>query len=156
MRQPKYSKVSLYDIAGPHPLLEDLMRSLSENIYPCSLDAFSARAAAVLEIIHPIVLSRSNNKLFVIGGFRTWQLKLSENAEISDVPALVFSELEDSKLREWAAVDILGSALLMGLGSKPREQIHRLAALVDKESLVHIHPDLTSGRGIARLLRGAV
>lgn len=155
MKKARLVKVKLSEIFGPHPDVLDLMHAMAGNVNAWCVGNYSEEAVNALLRLHPIVLTRTQaGRLSVIGGFRAYQLAIAHLDAQSAFHALVFEQEEATQIRRLASIDFLGSPLLIGLGSKPQKQVERLCQSLSSIDLVAIHFDLTSSRGIKRLLRG--
>lgn len=155
MKKACLVKVTLSEIFGPHPEVSELMHAMAGNVGAWCVGNYSKGAVDALLQLHPIVLTRiEGSRLTVIGGFRAYQLATAHLDTQSAFYALVCDLEEAEQIRRLASIDFLGSPLLIGLGSKPQKQVERLCQSLSSIDLVAIHSDLTSSRGIKRLLRG--
>lgn len=155
MKKPRLMNVKLREIFGPHPELSELMRPLAGSRHAWCVGSFSEPSVEALTALHPIVLQEAEQHGYhVIGGFRTYQLATVHCEPDRPLRAMIYSGFSSNQIRQLAAIDILGSPLLLGLGSRPQKQVERLCQSLHSFDLKVIHPDLTSLRGIKRLLRG--
>ena len=148
-------KIKLSQITGLHPCVRQCAQAVSASLYQFPLDKFSYQTARQVLTLHPVVVVKSEAGSFLlVSGFRSYQLALAILESSSSIAVAVVRHSDADAIERMAATDLLVSPLLLGLGSKPGKQIERLRACLSDNHLQSIHPDLTSSRGVKRLLRG--
>lgn len=148
-------KLKIGEIAGPHPASLEAASALAGCSHKWCVHNFSKSSISSLLMLHPVLVQQDEKKQCrVIGGFRPYQLAVAHLRPESAIRVCAVSGLNNDEIRQLAIIDLLGSPLLLGLGSKPQKQVERLCALFHDHRLDEIHPELNSSRGIKRLLRG--
>ena len=155
MLERRLLKVKIGEIAGPHPKALELTPELAGCLHSWCIHDFSESSVDSLLMLHPLVVQQNEKKGYrVVAGFRSYQLAIAHLKPEQAIRVCVVSGLDGDEIRQLAIIDILGSPLLLGLGSKPQKQIERLCEAFNHSRLDEIHPDLNSSRGIKRLLQG--
>ena len=150
------TKIRLAQILGIHPLVTEYAQLVAGNLYTVPLEELSHEAAIYLLTLHPIVAVHSEDSAWqVIAGFRSYQLAIAKLDPSTSINVSCLKRVfSNESIRRIAVADIIASPLMLGLGSKPHMQVQRLCEGLSPTELADIHSDLSSSRGIKRLLRG--
>ncbi|SNY58631.1 hypothetical protein SAMN06297280_3450 [Arsukibacterium tuosuense] len=119
--------VRLNDIQAIHPAIQNAVATTANLIYASAPDDYSEPALHCLLVIHPIHVVKLEGKLYVIAGFRSYELaclRLSEGAQIT---CILHTSLASEELSDIAIIDIAGSPIMHSLGPKYVQQLQTLA-----------------------------
>lgn len=151
--RPSLRQISLASISGLHKEIEAVGLAFADSLHVAGLGNFSEQARFDFLELHPlhVVPASQNGHFELVAGFRSFQLAMS-GGDLRLVPACIHRGLTRERIRDFAATDLVGTPLLLGLGTRPQQQFVRICQQVDRERLSSISPELQSGRGIRRML----
>lgn len=150
-------RIKIGDILGLHADVVQLAQAVVDSQHGMALQHLSQKSLQCLLHLHPIQLAPVNqqNKFVVVAGLRSYQAAVVGLKSAHSVPALVYQQLSQDQIRALVAADLIGSPALISLGTKPQQQFERLCGHVGNDLANSVNPELSSARGIRRLLRGS-
>lgn len=150
IKVPSIRKFRISDLTGFHPLVRPIVTTLASNTFVSRFEVLSDHTVRSLLQLHPIHVVEDNKKLFVIAGFRSYQLSISR-IDDEKFPICFYREgLDESFILDLANVDILASPLIHSLGTKSAAQIEQIKNEIGQDNADLIAPGLKSTRAISR------
>jgi hypothetical protein len=120
-------EVSIKDIQGFLPDIKELVAETAVTMYASCPDDFSVDAVIALLDLHPIQLVKNDGALYVVAGFRGFELASLILSEEHPLRCFLHEGLSQAEAEFLATVDILGSAMMHSLGAKYVQQLQTLA-----------------------------
>lgn len=144
------ASICLSEIDGLHDSIADVASALSECSFASTAKGFSETSVADILKLHPIFVVRRKRQLFVVAGFRTFQIANINLQSTSKINCSVVQATDEEIIR-FAKTDILASSVVFSLSTKVAAQTKKLVNAVSSESAESIHKDFASTRGLTRV-----
>lgn len=145
----KLIRVNIKAIAGLHPAVVDMVDHTASIIYASGPGDYIELSLQYLLKLHPIHLTQSEGRFYVIGGFRSFELARLKLYPETDIECILHKNLAPQEPTLFATVDIFGSPLMHSLGAKYLQQLKALAKPFGNRTSIFF-PKMTS----LRRLRG--
>lgn len=151
IKVPSIRKVTIGELIGYHPLVQPIVAGLASSTFVSRYEVLSDNTIRSLLQLHPIHAVEENKKLFVVAGFRSYQLSINRIDDDEKFPVWFYREgLSESRILDLANVDVLASPLIHSLGTKSASQIEILKSRIGQDNADSIAPGLKSTRSISR------
>ncbi len=139
--------ICLKDIQGIHPEVQNIVARTADVIYASAPDDFSELTLRYLLTIHPIHVVELETQLYVIAGFRSFELATLALTRESTITCMLHANIESKDLTNIAMIDIAGSPIMHSLGAKFVQQLQNLVQALG-ERVLTLFPRLQSIRRI--------